>query len=103
MNVVCENFRVDVKGGLRGFCDLVIEPLGVRFFSCKLFVVGHRQWLEFPSRMYESQGKKKWVRTIDFTTLAAHEAFQSAALDAVRKFRLQSKQPAALLRSGVAE
>jgi len=103
MNVVCENFRVDVKGGLRGFCDLTIEPLGVRLFSCKLFIVGPRQWIEFPSRQFESQGKKRWVRTIDFTTRAGHEAFQAAALEAIRKFRLQSKEQAALLRSGVAE
>jgi hypothetical protein len=102
MDVRCENFREDVKGGLRGFCDLVIQPHGVRLLSCKLFRSGAREWVEFPSRQYESQGKKRWARTVDFTTGCGYREFQTAALEAIRKFRFQSKQPAEPIRSGVA-
>jgi hypothetical protein len=100
MDVRCESFRSDEHGGLRGFCDLVIQPLGVRLFSCKLFVSGGREWIELPSRQYESNGKSKWARTIDFTTRSALESFQSAALEAIRQFREQSKKQAAPVRSG---
>lgn len=103
MNVRCENFRVDQKGGLRGFCDLVIEPLGVRLLSCKLFRSGPREWVEFPSRQYESQGKTRWVRTIDFTTRAGYEDFQRSALEAIRNFRFESNQQAASPRPDIAE
>lgn len=96
MDVRCENFRVDEKGGLRGFCDLVIEPLGVRLFSCKLFRSGGREWVQFPSREYESKanGIRRFVPTIGFTTGAGYETFQSAALKAIRAFRRQPQQQA---------
>ena len=84
MDAVCENFRVDEKGGPRGFHDFVIEPLGIRLCSCKLFRSGAREWIEFPSRQHASKGKAEFVRVIDFTTRLGHEAFQSAAFEAIR-------------------
>jgi hypothetical protein len=99
MDVQCENFRVDEKGGLRRLCDLVIEPLGVRLYSCKPFISGTREWVELPSRQYESKGKSRWALTINFTTRSTYEGFQFVALGAIRRFRDQSKQPTASLQS----
>jgi hypothetical protein len=98
MDVRCENFRVDEKGGLRRLCDLVMEPLRVRLYSCKLFISGTREWVELPSRQYESKGKTSWARTIDFTTRSTYEWFQFVALGTIRRFRDQSMQLAASLR-----
>lgn len=103
MDVRCENFRTDEKGGLRGFCDLVIEPLGVRLYSCKLFRSGSREWIEFPSRQYKAKGETKYVRTVDFTTRSAYQSFQSAALEAIRRFRFQPRQKAVPLAPGAVE
>jgi len=62
-----------------------------------------QELVEFPSRQYESHGKTKFVRTIDFTTHSGYDSFQSAALEAIRRFRFQSKQQAEPIRSGACQ
>ena len=94
MDVRCENFRTDEKGGLRGFCDLVIEPLGVRLYSCKLFRSGSREWIEFPSRQYQSKGETKYVRTVDFTTRSGYQSFS------IRSARSDSEIPFSAAAAG---
>jgi len=94
VNVVCVGFRSNQKGHLQGFVDLVIEPLGIRLYSCELFRSATAEWLTFPSRPYESrEGKQKFARMVDFTTRAAYEAFASAALVAIRQFRAEHPTP----------
>jgi hypothetical protein len=95
MHIICENFRTDVKVGVRSLCDLVVEPLGVRLLLCTLFISGTRGWVELPSRQYQSKGKTRWALTINFTTRSTYEWFQFVALGAIRPFRDQSKQPTA--------
>jgi len=88
MIVRCENFRRRENGKLQGFCDLVIEPPGIRLSSCELFRAGGSEWINFPSRTYESRdGQRKFARIVDFTTPEGYETFKLAALEAIREFR----------------
>jgi hypothetical protein len=92
MIVRCENFRSRANGKFQGFCDLVIEPPGIRLYSCELFRSGTSEWVSFPSRPYESRdGQRKFARILDFATLEGYESFKVAALEAIREFR--SSQP----------
>lgn len=54
MSELLEEANVDQLGG--GY--LVIEPLGVRLYSCKLFRSGRHEWIEFPSCEYESKAEE---------------------------------------------
>lgn len=88
MIVRCENFRRHENGKLQGFCDLVIEPPGIRLSSCELFRSGDSEWINFPSRTYSSRdGQRKFARIVDFVTPEGYESFKLAALEAIREFR----------------
>ena len=95
MEVVCENFRIHQKGSLQGFCDLVIEPPGVRVYSCELHRSRTSEWIVFPSRPYESGGRRLFARVIDLATRRAYDSFQLAAMEAIRRFRNEPHQPTA--------
>lgn len=94
MIVRCENFRSRVNGKFQGFCDLVIEPPGVRLYSCELFRSGSTEWVSFPMRPYESRdGQRKFARILDFATLEGYDSFKVAALEAIREFRSSQQVP----------
>jgi hypothetical protein len=104
VDVACVSFRSSEKGKLQGFADLVIEPLGIRLYSCEPFRSVTEEWVNFPSRPYESRdGEKKFARMVDFTTVAGYKAFEPAALVAIRQFCEQSNERAELIRSGAGE
>jgi hypothetical protein len=63
---------------------MVLElPSGLVLSDVMLREKGDAKWVCMPAREYQRDGERSWVPLIEFTTKAAREAFQSAALVAI--------------------
>ena len=52
-------FTPKEAGALKGFADILIEAWGFEIRECGIFEASGKQWMNFPSRQYEKDGKKQ--------------------------------------------
>ena len=81
------NFKPFNRGALRGWVDLIIQPIGLKFNGVAFFQKDGKEWLKLPQREYELNGERRFSPIAEFDSKDAHDRFQRAALEALDGFR----------------
>ena len=89
MKVTILRYKAFSKNTLEGFCDLQVDGLKIR--DCSHHSKGDQEWINFPSKSYESEGKTKWYSLIQFEDKADHSKFQEAAVAALEEYLAQEQ------------
>jgi hypothetical protein len=98
--ITATGWRPIVKGALRGFVDLELQPSGLILHGCTVMVQGERRWIGLPARPQTARdgspilgpaGKPAWAPIVEIPDRVARERFQAAALAAVD--RIIGRQP----------
>jgi hypothetical protein len=64
---------------------LEFADLGLRIKEITVHRQGDRRWISWPARPWvDQQGKKQWFPVVEFIPGADREAFQTAAITAIR-------------------
>ena len=81
---VVHEFKAYQKNTLQGF--LTIEtPSGLVINGITLHEKSDSRWVSMPAKEYLKDGEKTWAPIIEFSSKAAREKFQAAALVAVAR------------------
>jgi len=76
-------FKPFAKNTLCGFADLELPAMGLKIIGATLHQKADSRWVGLPGRPYQDGGEQKWAAILDFTSKAARDAFQIAALAAL--------------------
>ena len=79
------NLKVINKGVVRCGFNLFVEKWGVEIKNLLFFQKGNSEWISFPSREYEEEGKKKYSPFIRFRDNKLMDAFSKQVIEAVKK------------------
>lgn len=83
MRVLISNYKVIKKGFLEASLDVTVPEWGLEIKEIKLFSKEGRQWLGYPSREYEKDGKKSYFSYIKFSSFEIEEDFQESVIDSI--------------------
>ena len=84
------NWRAHQKETLRAFFSIVL-PSGLVIHDCRLHEKGNRRWVGMPTKMFESQGEKKFTPVVDFIDRDSEDHFRTHTLDAIDKHLSEAK------------
>jgi len=84
-------FTPKEAGALKGFADILIEAWGFEIRECGIFEASGKQWMNFPSRQYEKDGKKQYFAYNRFTEREKGDAFQAAFFKALEAFKRENQ------------
>lgn len=87
MDVKIIKYRSFEKNTLQGFCDVLVNGLKIK--DCSHHRKNDQEWVNFPSKSYESEGKTKWYSLIQFEDKADHWKFQETAMAALEEHLAQ--------------
>lgn len=79
------NFKLIEKSGLRAKFDLEL-PSGLIIRDMTWFVSTKAEFVAFPSRTYEHEGKTKYFSFITFSDEPRRDNFQKQALELVKQY-----------------
>lgn len=72
-----KEFRPFEKGFLKGFATIVLDKFaGLEINSVSVFDKNGVRWMSFPSRQYESEGKKMYAGYLKFPDSGVMKRFQ---------------------------
>lgn len=83
MRVLISNYKVIKKGFLEASLDVTVPEWGLEIREIKLFSKEGRQWLSFPSREYEKDGKKTYFSYVKFSSIEIEQDFQRSVIDSI--------------------
>ena len=84
MDVTILKYREYSKNTLYGFCEISINGLKIR--DCSHHRKDEQEWLNLPSKSYESDGQTKYYSLVQFLDKTDHWRFQDAARDALKRY-----------------
>lgn len=86
MNILIENWKSDERNTRQGYVSITLPDYGLTIRDCVLHLSHGKHWLAFPAREYTNrEGEKKWWAHISFADRSQGDAFQQAAIAALRR------------------
>jgi hypothetical protein len=96
MRIEAFGFHPHAKGTLADYADPALADAGIRIFDCPVYCKEGRWFVGFPNKQFTTrQGEVRWQAFIEFNDVEAKNAFQKAALAALR-WRFPNTFPADL-------
>jgi DNA-binding cell septation regulator SpoVG len=86
MKLLIKEFKKYEQNTLQAFVDIELLDLCLVIKGCTVHQKDGSAWIGFPGRSYEDDGTTKWANILEFSSKERKEEFQSAAVEAVRKF-----------------
>lgn len=86
MKLLIKEFKKYEKNTLQAFVDIELLDLCLVIKGCAVHQKDGSAWIGFPGRSYEDEGTTKWANILEFSSKERKEEFQSAAVDAVRRY-----------------
>lgn len=85
MKITVAAYRPFQKNTLQGFPTLVYAGLVMK--ECTHHLSHDKEWVGFPAREFKGQdGSRKWMNLIEFEVGFDRNAFQAAAIDAIKAY-----------------
>jgi hypothetical protein len=75
------------SGCLEGFVDIYVKRWDLEIFGVTVFKKGGERWISFPSKVYESEGEKKYWPYLRFRDKNVNKEFAKLLIDALHDFR----------------
>lgn len=86
MKLLIKEFKKYEQNTLKAFVDIELLDTCLVIKGCAVHQKDGSAWIGFPGRKYEEDGTTKWANILEFSTKEKKEEFQSAAVEAVRRF-----------------
>jgi hypothetical protein len=83
LRVIISNYKVIKKGFLEASLDVTVPDWGIEIRDIKLFNKEGSQWLSYPSREYEKDGKKSYFSYVKFSSIEIEQDFQRSVIDSI--------------------
>lgn len=90
--IECTNFKSINQGNCIGFADIYIDKWGIEIFGISLYQKEGHRWINFPSKMYEKDGEKKWLPYFRFKDRSVYDQFCTAVKKAIDKKAQEMKE-----------
>lgn len=84
MDVKIIKYRSFEKNTLQGFCDVLLN--GLRIKDCTHHLKNDQEWISFPARSYEMEGKTRWANLVEWQDKGDHWNFQEVAVTALKEY-----------------
>jgi hypothetical protein len=91
--IVCTSYKSVDKGTLQALINVFVPKWGLEIFGVQICMKNGHKWINFPSRMSEENGEKKYFPHLRFKEKTHMEAFTKKVLEAVDKYCMAQNQP----------
>ena len=78
-------FKPHLKNTMQGWVDLALPAVGLKLLGCTLHEKNGSRWIGLPAREFQDTGLRKWAPIVETVSKEAREAFQKAALAALKR------------------
>jgi hypothetical protein len=91
LTIKCTGFRPFRRNTLQGFCEVLIEELGLRLKDIAIHEKGNSRWAQLPTKpqmkdgalVKNADGKLEYFSIAEFTSREIRDAFSAAVIRAL--------------------
>lgn len=94
MDIECIRFKSHNKNNCLGFADIYIFDLDMEIFGLSLMQKDGKRWVNFPAKLYEKDGEKKYLSYFRFRDKDNYFKFCESVKKAIDKKALEQEPSA---------
>lgn len=98
--IECMEFKRVDKGNLVGFADVFISGWGLEVYGLSLHEKNGRRWVNFPSKMYEKDGERKYAPYFRFRDSDKYRLFCEQVKEAIENKEQEIRRENVWIKEG---